>query len=94
MLRHLLPNALPTIVRQGLVTLPSFLLAEVALSFLGVGLQEPEPSLGTLLAHAADINRLQQQPLLVLAPGIVIAVFVLAIRIVGERPTEEPEFSS
>jgi peptide/nickel transport system permease protein len=92
MLRHILPNAWPTILRQGLVTLPTFLLAEVALSFLGVGLQEPEPSLGTLLAAAADVNQLQRDPLIVLAPGIVITVFVLAIRIVG-GPTER-KFSS
>jgi peptide/nickel transport system permease protein len=94
MLSHILPNALPTILRQGLVTLPAFLLAEVALSFLGVGLQEPEPSLGTLLAAAADVNQLQRDPLIVLAPGFVITVFVLAIRIVGRSPEQKAKFSS
>lgn len=91
---HILPNALPTILRQGLVTLPAFLLAEVALSFLGVGLQEPEPSLGSLLAAAADVNQLQRDPLIVLIPGIVITVFVLAIRIVSGSNQEKPKFSS
>ena len=94
MLRHILPNALPTISRQGLVTLPAFLLAEVALSFLGIGLQEPEPSLGTLLAAAADVNQLQRDPWLVLAPGIVIAVFILAIRIVGGSTELKAKVSS
>ena len=93
MLRHILPNALPAILRQGLVTLPAFLLAEVALSFLGVGLQEPEPSLGTLLGAAADVNQLQRDPLIVLAPGIVITVFVLAIRIIGRSPAQRAKFS-
>jgi peptide/nickel transport system permease protein len=82
-IRHILPNALPAIVRQGLVVLPYFLLAEAALSFLGVGVQEPAPSLGNLLAAAADINRLQREPFLVLAPGIVIALFMLAVRLLG-----------
>lgn len=94
MLAHIMPNALPVILRQGLVTLPGFLLAEVALSFLGVGLQEPEPSLGTLLAAAADVNQLQRDPLLVLAPGIVIAVFILAIRIVAGSTELNAKFSS
>lgn len=94
MLRHILPNVLPTLLKQGLVTLPAFLLAEVALSFLGVGLQEPEPSLGTLLAGAADINQLQRDPLLVLAPGIVITIFVLAIRAVGGSTEQKPKFNS
>lgn len=85
MVRHILPNALPTIIRQGFVMLPNFLLAEVALSFLGVGVQEPAASLGNMLAAAADINRLQRAPLLILAPGIVITLFVLSVRIIGER---------
>ncbi|MEQ1763790.1 MAG: ABC transporter permease [Pyrinomonadaceae bacterium] len=85
MVRHILPNALPTMLTQVLVMLPYFLLAEVALSFLGVGLQEPYPSLGNLLASAADINRLQREPLLVLAPGFVIATFVLTIRGLGAK---------
>lgn len=94
MLRHILPNAFPAILRQGFVTLPAFLLAEVALSFLGIGLQEPEPSLGSLLAAAADVNRLSREPFLVLAPGIVITIFVLAIRVVGGRGEQKPAISS
>lgn len=94
MLRHILPNALPTLFRQGLVTLPAFLLAEVALSFLGIGLQEPEPSLGTLLAAAGDVNQLEREPFLVLIPGIVITVFVLAIRIVGSSTDATEKFNS
>ena len=94
MLRHILPNAFPTILLQGVVTLPAFLLAEVALSFLGVGLQEPEPGLGTLLAAAADVNQLQRAPLVVLAPGIVISVFVIAIRVVSGSTGQKTKFSS
>lgn len=93
MIRHILPNALPTIARQGLVMLPYFLLAEVALSFLGVGLQDPAPSLGNLLAAASDINRLRSDPFLVLAPGFVIAVFVLAIRLVGGQADRGPKIT-
>ncbi len=78
--RHILPNAAPVLITQSLILLPYFLLSEVALSFLGVGLQEPEPSLGNMLAAASDITQLARQPFLLLAPAIVIFLFVLAIR--------------
>lgn len=94
LVRHILPNAMPPIIRQGLVTLPTFLVAEVALSFLGVGLQEPDPSLGTLLSSAADINQLQRNPILVLTPAFVITAFVLAVRIVGSHKSEDLRFIS
>lgn len=81
--RHILPNASPVLVTQALIMLPYFLLSEVALSYLGIGLQEPEPSLGNMLAAASDITQLARQPFLLLSPAIVIFLFVLAIRIVA-----------
>jgi peptide/nickel transport system permease protein len=81
LVRHILPNAAPALATQALVTLPSFLLAEVALSFLGVGLQEPQPSLGNMLAAANDITQLSRQPILMLAPAGVIFLFVLSLRL-------------
>lgn len=81
--RHILPNAAPALITQAMVMLPYFLLAEVALSFLGVGLQEPQPSLGNMLAAASDITQLARQPFLLLSPAIVIFVFVLTIRILA-----------
>jgi len=79
--RHILPNVLPTIVTQATLILPHFLLAEVALSFLGVGVQEPAPSLGNLLAAAADLGGLRSAPFLLLSPAFVIVIFVLGVRL-------------
>ena len=83
--RHILPNASPVLVTQFLVMLPDFLLSEVALSYLGIGLQEPQPSLGNMLAAAGDITQLARQPFLLLSPAIAIFIFVLAIRSIS-RP--------
>ena len=83
--RHLLPNVLPSLIAQAVVILPYFLLAEVALSFLGVGLQEPQPSLGNMLTAAADLNQLARNPSLVLAPAFAITLFVIAISIVSQN---------
>lgn len=85
LLRHILPNISRPLTTQALLMLPAFLLAEVALSYLGVGLQEPEPSLGNLLAAASDLNLLRSQTLTVLSPAIVIFVFVFGIHLVAKR---------
>lgn len=71
---------------------PAFLLAEVALSFLGVGLQEPEASLGNMLTAAGDLNQLAAGPFMLLSPAIVIFLFVLGIRLVSgglKQPSAE-----
>ena len=64
--------------------LPGFLLAETALSFLGVGLQEPEASLGNLLTGAADLTQLQQHAVLLLLPAVVIFLFALGSRLMSD----------
>jgi len=78
--RHIMPNVSPALVTQATIMLPAFLLAEVALSFLGVGLQEPAPSLGNMLAAANDLGSLQRDPLLILSPAIVIFLIVFLTR--------------
>ena len=83
--RHILPNITAPLVTQALLMLPAFLLAEVALSYFGVGVQEPEASLGNILTDASEITQLRSQPVAVLSPAIVIFVFVLAIRMISER---------
>ena len=82
--RHVLPNASGPLLVQAALMLPAFLLAETALSFLGVGVQEPEPSWGQMLAAAADINLLRESPLLLLAPALCIFLFVLGVRLLGD----------
>lgn len=81
--RHILPNIQSPLLIQATLMLPVFLLAEVALSFLGVGVQEPEPSLGNMLSSAGDLSLLRNSPFLMLFPAIPIFLFVLGIRLVG-----------
>jgi peptide/nickel transport system permease protein len=82
--RHILPNASRAILVQLSLMLPAFLLAETALSFLGVGVQEPEVSWGKMLADAQDLARLGAQPLLLLSPAIAIFLFVLGVRLLSD----------
>jgi peptide/nickel transport system permease protein len=81
--RHILPNILPSLRTRALLLLPTFLLAEVALSYLGVGLQEPEPSLGNMLTAASDLDLLRSQPFSVLAPALAVLLFTLGVRLIG-----------
>lgn len=81
--RHILPNAAEPLIVQATVLLPAFLLTETALSFLGVGLQEPEASWGNMLTAANDITLLSRQPLLILSPAFAIFLFVLAVRLLS-----------
>lgn len=83
--RHILPNAARPLIVQATLLLPAFLLAETALSFLGVGLQEPEPSWGNMLAAAQDFTLLRAQPLVLLAPALLIFLFTLGVRLLNER---------
>ena len=81
LVRHILPNIARPLLTQATLILPAFLLAEATLSFLGVGLQEPEPSLGNMLAAASDLTQLRDHTFVLLSPAIVIALFVLAVRL-------------
>jgi peptide/nickel transport system permease protein len=82
--RHILPNAARPLLVQVTLMLPYFLLTETALSFLGVGLQEPEASWGNMLAAAGDTNLLRNNPFTLLAPAFSIFVFVLGVRLLSD----------
>ncbi|MDQ1522946.1 MAG: peptide/nickel transport system permease protein [Pyrinomonadaceae bacterium] len=82
--RHILPNASRPLVVQLSLMLPAFLLAETALSFLGVGVQEPAASWGNMLVAASNLTLLGQQPLVLLSPAFAIFLFVLGVRLLSD----------
>jgi peptide/nickel transport system permease protein len=82
--RHILPNIRGSLLVQMTLMLAAFLLTETALSFLGVGLQEPEPSWGNMLTAATNLTALKAQPFALLSPAVAIFLFVLGVRLVGE----------
>jgi ABC-type dipeptide/oligopeptide/nickel transport system permease subunit len=81
-LRHILPNAIQPIIVYGTIIVGSLILSEAALSFLGVGPQEPTPAWGLMVADAKGL--LTSAPHLVLFPGAAIFVTVLAFVFVGD----------
>lgn len=82
--RHILPNAARPLIVQLSLMLPAFLLAETALSFLGVGVQEPAASWGNMLKSASELSLLARQPFLLLSPAFAIFLFVLGVRLISD----------
>ena len=80
--RHMLPQLAPLVVGLAPVVAAMMLLTEAALSVLGLGVQPPGASWGTLLADGQGL--LHQRPVVAIAPGIAVAATVLALNAVGE----------
>jgi peptide/nickel transport system permease protein len=74
--RHILPATLPVAATQATVLIPQYILAEVALSFLGFGVGEPVPSWGNMLAEARQYHSLLEHPWL-LTPGLAAVPILL-----------------
>ncbi|MEN9419669.1 MAG: hypothetical protein RI988_3290 [Pseudomonadota bacterium] len=82
MLRHILPNAVQPVLVQMTLLLAAALLAEASLSFLGLGVQPPQPSWGAMLARA--YHYMEIAPEQMYAPGIAILLTALAFNTLGE----------
>lgn len=80
--RHVLPNIFGLVIIQSSVTFALAILAEAALSFLGLGTPPPDPSWGRMLQSAQDY--LSIAPHLALWPGVAIAVAVLGFNLLGD----------
>jgi peptide/nickel transport system permease protein len=80
--RHVIPSAIPAVVVQATLGMAGAIIGEAALSFLGLGVQPPTPSWGTMLnggrAHLLDA------PHLTIFPGVAIALLVLGFNFVGD----------
>lgn len=81
-LRHILPNILPPVIVQATISLAFAILAEAALSFLGLGTQPPDSSWGLMIQASRDY--LDVAPWTALVPGAAIALTVLALNMFGD----------
>jgi len=81
--RHILPNTLSFVIVTATLYIPYYILGEVALSFLGVGIQEPEASWGNMLREAQNVSYLTDYRWVVI-PGYFIFVAVMAFNFLGD----------
>ena len=81
-LRHILPNVLAPILVQATLAIAAAIIAEAALSFLGLGQQPPAPSWGSMLNSAAHF--IAQAPWMAVWPGLAIFSLVLSFNLLGD----------
>ncbi|MET7512184.1 ABC transporter permease [Streptomyces sp. NPDC005480] len=80
--RHILPNATSALVVQATVGIPAAIIGEALLSFLGLGVQPPDPSLGVMLSSAQSF--LAPAPWMAVFPGLAVVAATLAFNLLGD----------
>jgi ABC-type dipeptide/oligopeptide/nickel transport system permease subunit len=92
MRRHILPNCLPVIIVAATFVVPSAILLEAGLSFLGVGVDPPTPSWGAMIA--SGVRSMQSYPHLLITPALAVGLTLLSINVIGDALREhfDPSF--
>jgi ABC-type dipeptide/oligopeptide/nickel transport system permease subunit len=85
---HLLPNAIGPIVVMVSMGMGTLIGTEIILSWLGLGIQPPRPSLGTMLLEAGSISALRVVPWMLIAPGVVAWSLVLCWNLFGDAMSD------
>ncbi|MGH7559782.1 MAG: ABC transporter permease [Gemmatimonadales bacterium] len=89
LLRHLLPNLRAQVIIAATLGVAAAMMAEAALSFVGLGVQPPTPSWGSMVAEGRDLLRVA--PWVSVAPGLALGAAVLGLNLVGEGLRERWE---
>ena len=82
-LKHILPQTTSYVIIAMTLSVPSYILAESGLSFLGLGIQQPDASWGNMLKEAQEFTNILYRPWL-LSPGFLIFIAVLSFNILGD----------
>lgn len=93
LVRHILPNTVAPLIVQGTFIVASAIIVEAILSFLGIGIPPEIPTWGNIMAEGRSVFQLY--PHNILYPGLILAVTVLAVNMLGDglRDTLDPRFS-
>ena len=93
-MKHLLPNCISVVIISTALQIPSAIFTESYLSFLGLGVNAPMPSLGSLASDA--LNGISTYPYRLVIPAIVISLIVLSLNLFGDglRDAFDPKLNS
>ncbi len=83
LLRHILPNLFSIVLVYLALTVPQVVMIESFLSFLGLGVQEPQTSLGILIKEGAD--DMEMQPHALIVPGVLLVALLVSLTLIGDR---------
>lgn len=81
---HILPNAIGPVIVSATLLIGNVILAEAALSYLGLGIMPPTPSYGNMLQDASSITILKTAPWYAIFPGLLILITVLSFNFIGD----------
>ena len=84
MLQHVLPNVIAPVVIAATLGVAGAIMAEAALSFLGLGVPPPAPSWGSMIADGRDLDQLRHSPWTSVFPGMAIGLAVLGFNLLGD----------
>lgn len=82
--RHLVPNLFSYLIVAATLSIPGYILGEAALSFLGIGIQEPASSWGLMLSQAQEMKVFMLNFWWLLTPGVLIFITVIAFNVLGD----------
>jgi ABC-type dipeptide/oligopeptide/nickel transport system permease subunit len=84
MIQHVLPNVIAPVVIAATLGVAGAIMAEAALSFLGLGVPPPAPSWGSMIADGRDLEQLRRAPWTSVFPGVAIGAAVLGFKLLGD----------
>jgi len=92
--KHVLPNVIAPVVIAATLGVAGAIMAEAALSFLGLGVQPPTPSWGSMIADGRDLDQLRRAPWTSVFPGVAIGASVLGFNLLGDalRDALDPRY--
>ncbi len=85
MMRELVPNVALPLFSIAVVTISALIVAEASLSFLGLGIPQPEPTWGNMISEAQAGNTMADHPTILLVPGLFLFMTVFSFNLLGEK---------
>jgi peptide/nickel transport system permease protein len=96
LVKHILPNVAGYLVVSATLSIPAYIMGEASLSFLGLGIQEPNSSWGLMLAQAQEMKVIMLGFLWLFVPGLAIFLTALSFNLLGDtlRDVIDPKFQT
>lgn len=94
-IKHIVPQTFSYLIVAATLAVPSFIIGESALSFLGLGINQPDPSWGNILAEGKELSNILTRPYLMWLPALLIFVSVFSFNMIGDRLRDvlDPKFN-
>jgi peptide/nickel transport system permease protein len=83
--KHLIPHTASFLIVAATLAVPGYIIGESALSFLGLGINQPDPSWGNILSEGNNLSNILTRPWLILAPSVLIFMAVFSYNMLGDK---------